>query len=131
VTGPVPPFSPRVVEFAGAHVDSLLQLEALLLVFESGRVARTSADIAAEMYLPERVVDAWLQDYAADGFCESTDAGFRAPDDAEAYALLAEVSDAYVRRKVSFGRLVFGAQETDPKISLAEAFRIRRDKEDR
>ncbi|HET7530371.1 MAG TPA: hypothetical protein VFJ98_05370 [Mycobacteriales bacterium] len=127
MTSQVPPLPPRVVAFIRQHVSSLLQLEALLLVFEGGQRVRSAADVSAEMYLPEAVVQEWLDGFAHAGFCERTDAGYRMRDDPTVYDLLAEVADTYIRRKVSVGRLIFGPPTEDPKISLAEAFRLRRD----
>jgi hypothetical protein len=127
MSSPVPPLPTRVVAFIREHVTSLNQLEALLLVFEAGRRARPAADISAEMYLPEPVVAAWLTGFVQTGLCEETPDGFRLPDDAATYDLLAEVADTYVRRKVSVGRLIYAPAADDPKISLADAFRLRRD----
>lgn len=127
VTNPVPPLPPRVVEFLRAHVSSLLQLEALLLIVESGRQPRTAADVSAQMYLPEATVAQWLDGYVDTGFCERDGDAYLVPDDAATYELLVEVSDTYVRRKVSVGRLVFGPPVEDPKIALADAFRLRKD----
>ena len=127
MTNPGQPLPPQVVEFIRGHVSSLLQLEALLLIVESGRRPRTAADVSAEMYLPEATVAQWLDGYVDRGFCELVDDGYQLPDDAATYELLAEVANTYVRRKVSVGRLVFGAPVEDPKIALADAFRLRRD----
>jgi hypothetical protein len=127
VTNPGPPLPPRVVEFIRGHVTSLLQLEALLLIVESGRQPRTAVDVSAEMYLPAATVAQWLDEYVDKGFCERDGDAFRVPDDAATYELLAEVADTYVRRKVSVGRLVFGPPTEDPKIALADAFRFRKD----
>ncbi|HET7309848.1 MAG TPA: hypothetical protein VFJ17_00820 [Mycobacteriales bacterium] len=131
MTNPGPPLPPRVVAFIRQHVDSLLQLESLLLIVESGRQPRSAADVSAEMYLPESSVAQWLDGYVDLGFCERVDDGYRVPDDAATYELLSEVGDTYVRRKVSVGRLVFGPPVEDPKIALADAFRLRRDRDDR
>jgi hypothetical protein len=117
---------PRVVEFLRSHISSLLQLEALLLVFEGGTRVQSAAEISGTMYLPEAVVADWLQGFTRLGFCVEEAEGFRLPDDEAIYNLLAEVADTYVRRKVSVGRLVFGAPVEDPKVALAEAFRLRR-----
>ena len=127
MTDPVPPLPPRVVAFIRDHVSSLLQLEALLLVVESGRQLRSAADVSAQMYLPQATVAQWLDQYVAKGFCDKDGDAYRVPDDAATYELLAEVADTYVRRKVSVGRLVFGPPVEDPKIALADAFRLRKD----
>ena len=120
------PLPANVVAFLKGHVTSLLQLEALLLVVESEPAARTVGDIAAEMYVPSEAVAGWLSDFAAGGFC-SADAGrYSAPKDEATYDLLNDVADAYLRRPVSVGRLIFGSGRDD-LASLSEAFRLRKE----
>ncbi|MGQ0844013.1 MAG: hypothetical protein ACT4QF_07740 [Sporichthyaceae bacterium] len=121
-----PPIPPHVVTFLRDHVTSLLQLEVLLLVAEADE-PRTAAELAAQMYLSEAVVADWLDAFAAKGFCRSEEAGYRGLKIPAVAELLIDVADTYVRRKVTVGRLIHGAPPTDPRISLAEAFRLRRD----
>lgn len=124
-----PPIPPHVVTFLRDHVTSLLQLEVLLLVAEADE-PRTAADLAAQMYLSEGVVADWLDAFVAKGFCRSEDVGYRGLKIPAVAELLIDVADTYVRRKVTVGRLIHGAPPTDPRISLAEAFRLRRDDRD-
>lgn len=115
-----------VVNFVQLHVTSLLQLDALLLVFESGRQPRTADDLAAQMYVPVGAVEDWLEEFAEAGFCAKTDSGYQLPDSAEVYELLAAVADCYLRRRISLGQLIF-SQPSTPATSFADAFRFRKD----
>ncbi len=125
-----PPIPAHVVTFLRDHVSSLLQLEVLLLVAEADE-PRPAAELAAEMYLAEPVVAEWLDTFTAKGFCKYyADEGYRGLKILAVAELLQDVADTYVRRKVTVGRLIHGAPEPDPKISLAEAFRLRREGKD-
>ena len=129
MTDSAAPLPPRVVAFVHSQITSLLQLEALLLVFESGQRSRSAAHLAGEMYVPASALEAWLDGFVAGGFLErAEDGGFRLPDDEEVYELLSEVADAYVRRRISLGRLIFSRPETDSRTSFSDAFRLRKDR---
>jgi hypothetical protein len=125
--GEVAPLPEAVVEFVHAHITSLLQLEALLLVFEGGQRTRSVAQLASEMYVPAAAIASWLEEFANRGFCERVDDGYRLPDDERVYQLLALVADCYVRRRISLSTLIFSRRD-DPKASFADAFRIRKDR---
>lgn len=125
----VSPLPPRVVEFIARYITSLLQLEALLLVFEGGRQTRTAAELAAEMYVPTSALAGWLDEFVALGFCEKQGDEYCLPDSPEVYDLLSEVADAYVRRRISVSRLVFGQSARDARSAFSEAFRIQKDKD--
>jgi hypothetical protein len=119
-----------VVTFLRGHISSLLQLEVLLLVAEADE-PRPAADLATEMYLAEAVVTEWLDTFTAKGFCKFyEDEGYRGLKIPAVAELLQDVADTYVRRKVTVGRLILGATGPDPKTSLADAFRLRRDDKD-
>ena len=123
----VRPLPPRVVEFVARNITSLLQLEALLLVFEGGRRTRTASDLAAEMYVPASALTGWLDGFVATGFCERVAGEYCLPDNQEVYDLLAEVADCYVRRRISVSRLVFGDSARNARAAFSDAFRIQKD----
>lgn len=125
-----PPIPAHVVTFLRDHISSLLQLEVLLLVAEADE-PRSAASLAAEMYLSEAVVTEWLDTFTAKGFCKYyEDQGYRGLKILAVAELLQDVADAYVRRKVTVGRLIHGAPRPDPKASLADAFLLRREDRD-
>ena len=121
------PLSSRVVDFLHGHITSLLQLEALLLVVQSRGTPRTAQEISAEMYVPSEAVGMWLKEFADSGFCAPGERGYSAPESEHTSALLAEVEDAYLRRPVSVGRVIFGSTRDD-LASLSEAFRLRKER---
>ncbi len=123
----VEPLPQPVVDFITGHITSLLQLEALLLVFESGQRTRTAAQLSTQMYVPVSAIAGWLDEFVADGFCARGDDGYHLPESRQVYELLALVADSYVRRRISLGRLIFTPRYRDPKTSFADAFRFRRE----
>jgi hypothetical protein len=127
VPDPGEPLSPEVVAFVRGHITSLLQLETLLLVFEAGQRPLTAQSVAAQMYLSPAVVEQWLVDFAAAGLTQQGADGFTLADSADVYNVLSEVADAYVRRRISLSRLVFESFRPDPKTSLSDAFRLRKE----
>jgi hypothetical protein len=127
VTDAVRPLPAVVVDFLHKHVTSLLQLEALLLVFESGQRTRSAAQLAIEMYVPAEAISSWLDEFADAGFCERVEGGYRVSGDKRVYELLADVADCYMRRRISVGRLIFSPRG-DPKTSFSDAFRLKRDR---
>jgi hypothetical protein len=121
------PLPPIVVDFVETHIRSLLQLESLLLVFESRDRPRTAADLSAEMYVPVDALTSWLDEFVRDGLCSHGADGYHAADDLVVHELLEEVAQAYVRRPVSMGRLIFGSARDD-LVQLSDAFRLRKER---
>jgi hypothetical protein len=128
VTEPVRPLPQHVLSFVHKHITSLLQLEALLLVFEGGQRSRNPAELAAEMYVPAVVLEQWLDGFAAAGLCVKLDSGYRLPDSPDVYDILSDVADCYLRRRISLSRAVFEGARDHSRTSLSEAFRFRKDR---
>jgi hypothetical protein len=128
MTEPTDPLSPRVVSFVRGHITSLLQLEALLLVFEAGQRSLSAQQLSKQMYVPESVLSQWLEGFTTAGLCEASDEGYRLPDSPPVYELLSEVADCYLRRRISLGRVVFESSRAEQRTSLSEAFRLRKDR---
>lgn len=123
----VSPLPSHVVAFVRDNIRSLLQLESLLLVFEGRERPRTAADLSAEMYVPVEALTSWLDEFAQKGFCTRNGDTYCGPEDPSTYRLLTQVAEAYLRRPVSVGRLVFGASRDD-LVELSDAFRLRKDR---
>ena len=128
MTEPTDPLSPRVVSFVRAHITSLLQLEALLLVFEAGQRSLSAQQLSKQMYVPESVLTQWLEGFTTSELCERSDDGYRLPDSPPVYELLSEVADCYLRRRISLSRVVFESSRSEQRTSLSEAFRLRKDR---
>jgi hypothetical protein len=110
------------------HITSLLQLEALLLVFEGGQRTRQPNELSAEMYVPASVLEQWLDGFTTAGLCVHVEGGYRLPDSPDVYEILSDVADCYLRRRISLSRAVFEATRDHSRTSLSEAFRFRKDR---
>lgn len=110
--------SPDVTSYGSApdfirdHVSSLLQLEALLLVFGSYEGGRSAGSLAAEMYVPENALHTWLGCFEAIGLCHRRDDTYRVADDPGVRTLLGQVAGCYARQPVTVARIIFGAPLT-------------------
>ena len=134
----------RVKQLITEHVDSVMQLEVLLLLAgQGGQAARgwTAAELAQQLRVDPAWVDTTLRGLAATGLVTLTDSGasgaaaaaapeFRyAPRNAELAATVNELADAYAHRRVTVIGLIF-AKPTDKIRSFADAFRLRKDRSD-
>ena len=127
---PSDPLSPRVVDFVHEHITSLLQLEALLLVFEAGGAGVSAERLSAQMYAPVAVLTQWLDGFVGAGLLDRGEDGYRLPESPEVFQLLSEVAECYVRRRISLSRVIFGAgrpERPDQRTRLSDAFRLRKD----
>ena len=127
----------RVKQFITEHVDSVMQLELLLML--AGPEARpwTAAELAQQLRVDAGWVDTTLRALAAGGLVAVTDgaaapagAQFRyAPRTPDLAAAVNELGAAYADRRVTVIGLIF-AKPTDKLRSFADAFRLRKDKTD-
>jgi len=120
----VGPLPQPVVDFITRHISSLLQLEALLLVFAAGQRTRTAAQLSAQTCVPVGALAGWLDEFVEDGFCARLDDKYHLPDSREVDVLLALVADCYVRRRISLGRLIVTPRYRDPNTSFSDTFRL-------
>ena len=120
---------PQAARFLGEQVESVRQLEVLLLLrsepgrsFEPREVSETlssSPAWAAQM----------LEDLRDKRLVAATGDAYRyAPADAALASTVDTVADLYARRKTTVVSLIFGGPGDDPIRSLADAFRIRRER---
>ena len=122
------PLPPHVVTFLRANITSLLQLETLLLVFEAGRRPVSADDVASQMYLGPSVVRQWLEEFTHSGFAQSTPEGYVLADSREVFDLLSDVADAYLRRRIALGRVIFASSShRDARMKLSDAFLLRKE----
>jgi hypothetical protein len=127
----------RVKQFITDHVDSVMQLEVLLLLAAPDSRAWTASELAQQMRVDAAWVDATLRTMAAKGLVSVNDgagAGGAAqfkydPRTAELGAAVNELADAYADRRVTVIGLIF-AKPTDKLRSFADAFRLRKDRSD-
>jgi hypothetical protein len=124
--------SPEVRRFLAEHVESVLELEGLLLLAADAGRSWTAAGVAREL----RVDAAWagpqLSRLCERGVlhCEQgPDPAYRfAPRGPEIDQVVRELADAYATRRVTVISLIF-AKPIDKLKSFADAFRIRREED--
>jgi predicted transcriptional regulator len=130
----------RVKQLITEHVDSVMQLEVLLLLAgQAGQAARvwTAAELAQHMRVDAAWVESTLRGMTGKGLVAVTDASggggvpqFRyEPRTAELGAAVNELAEAYADRRVTVISLIF-AKPTDKLRSFADAFRLRKDRTD-
>jgi hypothetical protein len=125
---------PRVRQFIADHIDSVMQLEMLLLVAAQPQRAWTAKDLADLLRIDPAWVDSQLRAMAAGGLVtEQADPpppAFRfEPRSAELSQAVDELARTYADRRVTVIGLIF-AKPIDKIRSFADAFRIRKDKTD-
>jgi hypothetical protein len=128
----------RVKQLITEHVDSVMQLEVLLLLAgEGGQAPRlwTAAELAQQLRVDAAWVEATLRGMAGRGLVAVTDTAAAAPQfryeprTPELAASVNELAAAYADRRVTVIGLIF-AKPTDKLRSFADAFRLRKDRAD-
>ena len=122
----------NVIAFIKAHIDSVLQLEILLLLQAQQQRAWSAAEIAHELRIDPAWTSGQLQDLAAAGLLAAssgTPPAYRyAPRTAELDDAVAGLASAYAARRVTVIGMIF-SKPLDKIRSFADAFRIRKDKD--
>ena len=126
----------RVKQFITDHLDSVMQLEVLLLLAGSPGKVWTAPELAQQLRIDAAWVDGQLRAMAAGGLVAVGEqpgpapAQFRfEPRTPELAQTIDELSHAYADRRVTVIGLIF-AKPTDKLRSFADAFRIRKDRTD-
>ncbi|HEY1922150.1 MAG TPA: hypothetical protein VGG44_05240 [Tepidisphaeraceae bacterium] len=117
--------------FIAAHIDSVVQLEILLLLHQSSSRAFAAEDVAREL----RIEPAWagpcLADLSARGMLvagDGADPKYRfQPSSPGLQETIDQVSVAYATHRVRVTTLIF-AKPPGALRSFSDAFRIRRDR---
>ena len=123
---------PRVRQFIIDHIDSVMQLEVLLLIASQPQRAWAVKDVADLLRIDPTWVDSQLRAMAAGGLVaqQPDPVAFRfEPRSAELSQAVDELAKTYADRRVTVIGLIF-AKPLDKIRSFADAFRIRKDKTD-
>ena len=125
--------TPRVKQFITEHIDSVMQLEVLLLLAEQPAKAWTAAELAQLLRIDAAWVEGQLRSMGGRGVVGVTEASppqFRyEPRSAELGDTVSELARAYADRRVTVIGLIF-SKPVDKIRSFADAFRLRKDKSD-
>jgi hypothetical protein len=119
--------SPLLKQFVELHIESVQQLEALLLLRNEPQRAWTAAEIAKALYLPEDAANSLLVDFNRRGFATMVPPSkggyaYRARDD-ESDRLVAELQAAYHDRRVAIISLIY-SKPLNKVQTFADAFRF-------
>ncbi|WP_428938556.1 hypothetical protein [Fontivita pretiosa] len=117
----------NVVSFLAEHIDSVVQLEALLLLHANPQQPKPAADVARELRIDPNWTEAALTKLAQSGLLESAAAGYRyAPRSPELDQTIAALAREYQTRRVTIISMIF-SKPPDPIRQFADAFRLRKD----
>jgi hypothetical protein len=124
--------SENVTAFLAAHIDSVLQLEILLLLQAQPQRDWTSTDVAQELRIDAAWSSGQLEGLAAAGLLAATGGtppAYRyAPKTAELDDAVKGLARAYEDRRVTVIGMIF-SKPLDKIRSFADAFRIRKEKD--
>ena len=117
-----------VREFVARHIESVAQLEVLLLLRAAPEKGWTAAEVASALVIqPESVAAGWLQDLAARGLAREQGHSYRYHPPEDLRRTLDELAESYAKYRVTLVSLIF-AKPSDRITTLSDAFRIRRER---
>jgi len=121
----------EVRAFIADHIDSVLQLELLLLLHKKRDLDFGAAEVVAELRIDPAWAATQLDDFCARGILTCAEGPPRryryAPKSAELDAAITRLDQAYSDRRVSVISLIF-SKPTDKLRSFADSFRVRKEK---
>lgn len=126
------PITPQVRAFIADHVESVMALEALLLLAQDPGRRWTGASLAQQLRIEATWAAAQLRAFAARGLLAGDAGGtefWYEPRTPELRQAVTDLARAYADRRVTVITLVF-EKPVDQVRSFADAFRIRKDKTD-
>jgi DNA-binding IclR family transcriptional regulator len=122
--------SARVCQFIDQNIESLAELETLLLIRSDSKGGCDAADIAKALYISTEQAGRLLADLARRGMIAATEAQATHyslnPANADSDAAIAEVALAYEERRVAVISLIY-SKPLNKVQTFADAFRLRKD----
>lgn len=117
-----------VREFVARHIESVAQLEVLLLLRAARDKEWTAREVAAALVIqPESVAAGWLDDLARRGLAREAKGSYRYEPPPQTSATLDELAESYAKYRVTLVALIFS--KPNERIShFAEAFKLRRER---
>ena len=120
----------HVRAFIAERVDSVAQLEVLLLLHARPDRGWTARDVAAELRIDPNWAERQLAELPRRALAAASGESYRyAPATAELADAVAGLAKAYAERRVTVINLIF-SRPADTLRSFADAFRLRKDKPD-
>jgi hypothetical protein len=120
-------FPLELKQFIALHVESLAQLEALLILRQDPGVRWNSADLAKRLYITPDMCEALLVNLRQRGFIDHAADGFYyQPRLPEADRILADLGAMYQQRRVAVITEIYSKPVTKVQ-TFADAFRLRKE----
>ena len=123
-------FPAELQQFVEQHIESLAELEAVLLLREDPTRTWTPAQVAKVLYTMTEMCASQLADLARRGLLEhstSPEAGYRyRPASVELDRLVGDLAAIYQQRRVAVITLIY-SKPVNKVQSFADAFRLRRE----
>jgi hypothetical protein len=118
-------------QFVAAHITSIAQLEALLLLRSSAPAPFSAEQVARKLYCQAEVIARQLADLSAAGILATVADDplqfvYQPRDEATAQ-IVDQLADTYRDRRVAITTLIY-SDSTYAMRSFADAFRLRKDK---
>lgn len=118
-----------IAEFLGRHIDSVVQLEILLLAFKSPNRVLVTGEVAHELRIDPSWTEAALTKLVSAGALQKRDPGFRfAANNHPMFRTISDLAALYETRRVSIISLIF-SKPADPIRQFTDAFRFRKENE--
>ncbi|MBA3480865.1 MAG: hypothetical protein H0T51_03525 [Pirellulales bacterium] len=121
-------FPLELKQFIAQHVESLAQLEALLILRQDAQTPWKSADLCQRLYISPDMCEGILVDLIRRGFAERTPASavqYRPPS-SDADRLLADLAAIYQERRVAVITEIY-SKPVNKVQTFADAFRLRKE----
>ena len=114
-----------IKEFILAHIDSIAQLEALLLIRADPDKLWDGAAVARRLYIGEREGQQLLAQLGAEGLISHDDNGYRYAPVADKAALINRLAEAYARHLIPITNIIH--QRPGRIREFADAFKLKRE----
>jgi hypothetical protein len=121
-------FPAELKQFIAQHVESLAQLEALLILRQDSQKDWRSPELAQRLYITPDMCEAILADLDRQGFAKRLpEGGYRYhPSSADFDGMLASLADVYQQRRVAVITEIY-SKPVNKVQTFADAFRLRRE----
>lgn len=123
-------FSSDVKQFIDQHIESLAQLEALLLLKQEPERSWNAEEIAKALYVPAELAETLLAEFVRRGFAKVTPSPpvcySYGPSDEKLNDLIGQVATAYQDRRVAIISLIY-SKPLNKVQTFADAFRLRKE----
>ena len=121
------PISPELQDFILRFVDSVAQLEALLLLYWEKSTTWSAAKLSKRLYIKTGEAESILLRLLADGFAARVEAGYSfSSKTSEHERMLEQLGDAYSTRLIPLTNLIHSKPARIREFS--DAFKIRKDR---